>query len=245
MAFAAVATLFTAEAVTSAMVLSAMAEVGTVMTVVGAVTGNKDLMKVGGAVGLIGGIGGLVNGAAGAGALSTTVPTEAQAAAQPALDVGSQAVTDSATGLTTTEPAIQAANDIAVPQLPESGVEGVQGFQPPSADTGYTGPAGAQGPEAVADVGAKFATQPTTDATKGSSFFENIWNGIKDPKNKELVNMGAKVVGGLFEGAQKSGEFNQKMALENSRFDYQKQLDSNVNNQNQSRSGIIQLAKKA
>jgi hypothetical protein len=40
------------------MVLTAVAEVGTALTVVGAVTGNKDMMKVGGVMGLVGGVGG-------------------------------------------------------------------------------------------------------------------------------------------------------------------------------------------
>lgn len=66
MAFSAVASLFAAETVTATMVLGAMAEVGTAMTIVGAVTGSKDLMKIGGVMGLVGGIGGMVAGAGGA-----------------------------------------------------------------------------------------------------------------------------------------------------------------------------------
>ena len=50
---------------TVASVLTAVSYVGLATTVVGAVTGNKNLMKIGGEIGLVGGIGGLVNGAIG------------------------------------------------------------------------------------------------------------------------------------------------------------------------------------
>jgi hypothetical protein len=49
--------------VTAATVMGSMAEIGTAMTLVGAVTGSKSLMKIGGVVGLVGGIGGLASGA--------------------------------------------------------------------------------------------------------------------------------------------------------------------------------------
>jgi hypothetical protein len=67
MAFTGVAALFGAAeagaAISAGMVLSAVAEVGTAMTVVGAVTGSKDLMKVGGIMGAVGGIGSFMAGA--------------------------------------------------------------------------------------------------------------------------------------------------------------------------------------
>lgn len=67
MAFAAVGALFsgiaagTAVAATTA--LMAVSTIGAVMSVAGAVTGNKGLMKVGAVMGLVGGVGGLVAGA--------------------------------------------------------------------------------------------------------------------------------------------------------------------------------------
>lgn len=45
-------------AVTASSVLSAVSQAGTLMAVVGAVTGNRDLLKIGGTMGVIGGIGG-------------------------------------------------------------------------------------------------------------------------------------------------------------------------------------------
>ena len=63
MAFTAVTALVAAETVTATMVLAAAAQIGTAMTIVGAVTGSKDLMKLGGTMALVGGIGGMAAGA--------------------------------------------------------------------------------------------------------------------------------------------------------------------------------------
>lgn len=68
MAFAAIGALIAGAEVTAPLVLGSIAEVGTAMTVVGAITGSKDLMKVGGVMGLVGGVGGFVAGGMGAGA---------------------------------------------------------------------------------------------------------------------------------------------------------------------------------
>jgi hypothetical protein len=69
MAFTGIAALVAAETVTASLVLGAIANVGMIMTVVGGVTGNEKLMKFGGAMSLIGGVGGMIAGAAtGAGA---------------------------------------------------------------------------------------------------------------------------------------------------------------------------------
>jgi HRD ubiquitin ligase complex, ER membrane component len=53
---------------TLAAALTAVATVGTAMTVVGVVTHSKELTKIGGVLALVGGVGGLVNGAIGAAA---------------------------------------------------------------------------------------------------------------------------------------------------------------------------------
>ena len=63
MAFTAVGALIAGEAVTATLVLSAVAEVGMAMTVVGGVVGSKDLMKIGAAMSLVGGVGGMIAGA--------------------------------------------------------------------------------------------------------------------------------------------------------------------------------------
>jgi len=109
MAFTAVTALVAAETVTATMVLAAAAQIGTAMTIVGAVTGSKDLMKLGGTMALVGGIGGMAAGAmsgAAADAAATTVLDEAASKAgsdalAASLDQGANAmatgVTDSAT----------------------------------------------------------------------------------------------------------------------------------------------------
>lgn len=63
MAFTAVGALIAGEAVTATLVLSAVAEVGMALTVVGGVVGSKDLMKIGAAMSLVGGVGGMIAGA--------------------------------------------------------------------------------------------------------------------------------------------------------------------------------------
>lgn len=62
-----VITAVTAEVVTFAAVAAAVSELGIAMTVVGAVTGSKELTKWGGILGLAGGIGSLAAGAVSAG----------------------------------------------------------------------------------------------------------------------------------------------------------------------------------
>lgn len=85
MAFAAVAALIGGAEVTAALVLSAISEVGLVTTVVGAVTGNKDLLKIGGVMGLVGGVGGLINNL-GAPAVAGAVDQTAAETARLGLD---------------------------------------------------------------------------------------------------------------------------------------------------------------
>lgn len=71
MAFTSIAALAGGATATTALVLSAVAEVGLAMTVVGTVTGSKDLMKLGSVMGLVGGVGGMINkGLTAAGATS-------------------------------------------------------------------------------------------------------------------------------------------------------------------------------
>jgi hypothetical protein len=106
MAFTAVAAIISGAEVTTALVLSAAAEIGTAMTVVGAVTGNKELMKIGGAVALVGGVGGLINGAI-SGAAGAAGAAEGAAGAET-LDSMAQTASDAFGGEAATEAAQQA-----------------------------------------------------------------------------------------------------------------------------------------
>jgi hypothetical protein len=93
MAFTAIGAIIAGEAVTATVVLAAVAEVGLALTVVGAVTGNKTLIKIGGAMSLIGGVGGLVagavSGAAGGAAAGAAEGAAGEAATGAAVDAAS------------------------------------------------------------------------------------------------------------------------------------------------------------
>lgn len=81
------------------MVLTAVAEVGTAMSVVGMVTGNKTLTKIGGVMGLVGGIGGLAAGAAGgagAAGAADSAGMDAAAASDAGNGLSSGAASDAA-----------------------------------------------------------------------------------------------------------------------------------------------------
>lgn len=100
MAFAVTAVVSAIEIGTVAAALTAIAEVGTLMTVVGVVTKSKELTKVGGALALVGGIGSLANagltsltGAAAEGAAGAAAGGAAEAAEAGWADLANDAVT--------------------------------------------------------------------------------------------------------------------------------------------------------
>jgi hypothetical protein len=72
MAFTSIAALAAGAEATTALVLGAVTEVGMTMTLVGAVTGNKDLLQIGAVMGAVGGIGGAIVGATDAAAATAT-----------------------------------------------------------------------------------------------------------------------------------------------------------------------------
>lgn len=96
MAFVGISAIM-AGTVTTVTVLAAVAEVGMIMTVVGAATGNEDLMKLGGVLGIVGGVGGMINGA-----MSGATGAAAEAGMGGAQKIGEggfgQAAADSAVG---------------------------------------------------------------------------------------------------------------------------------------------------
>lgn len=243
MAFSAIAALATATTVTVPMVLAAMAQVGTIMSVVGVVTGNKDLVKLGGAIGLVGGIGGLVAGAAGAatGVAARNVAQETVMSSEIAAQNAGAGIVDTAATV-----APEAAASAALPSV--DGAVADPGFAPPPNTTplptdvaGVAAPAGPAGAVTPGDVGARFATKPAVaGSAKGSGFFSGVFDYIKDPANKEIVNMGQKVIGGAFEGMQRADEFDRTQGLRENEFAYRQAQDANVRQQNTSRSGIIQ-----
>lgn len=76
---------------TLAAALTAVATVGTAMTVVGVVTHSKELTKIGGIMALVGGVGGLVNGALTAGVGAAAGATEGAAASAAGAAEGAEA----------------------------------------------------------------------------------------------------------------------------------------------------------
>lgn len=138
MAFSAVAAVIGAETVTAAMVLSAVAEVGIAMSVVGAVTGSEDLLKIGSTLGLVGGIGSAISGLAAGGTNAATSAAWSEGAAGLGQDVlsnvGGEALADAATaGLesATTNAVTQSGlTGTALPDLSAQSSPGVQSVNP-------------------------------------------------------------------------------------------------------------------
>ena len=243
MAFPAVAALMAAgSAATAGVVLAAVAEVGLAMTVVGAVTGSKTLMKIGGVMSLVGGIGGLVNGAVGAGA-TAGAETIASAsgladAAGAAYEAGGAGIMDGfgAAGMEAGAADLAGASAMtdlqAMPVGPSAPSPGPAAMgdaaQTAAAQPGgivNPGPtvndvAGARAPAdlegAVAPAGPSTPAAPTgaNAPTTSGNFFSFI------EKNKTLFNSGVQLVGGALKGAAEGDMWDQKMELERNRQKY-------------------------
>lgn len=260
MAFSAVTALIGGEAVTATLVLGAMAEVGTVMTIVGGVTGNKDLMKLGGVIGLVGGIGGALNGMASASATAAGAnEAVANAGAWQTADIAAQAtdvvaspVTQSAINGTELGALGSESALTGLDQAATQGIPGVKGFDQPAngvaSEAAVTMPeVNTLGPAAktnVADaVDRKIADSLTVktpgSSDKGGSFFSGAIDYIKNPANKELVNNGVKLLGGMMQGANESDQFDQKTQFAKDQFNYQVGQSANISKQNKSKSGIL------
>lgn len=149
------------EGATAAVILTAVAEVGVTLTVVGTVTKSPELTKLGGAMSLVGGVGGIINGlstgaigaaAAGAGegaaadaaatgaeagwsGIASDAVTGVDAAAAPAIDFAGNAA--SAVGSAATAPGLAASNslDSFLGAPAASSASGVPGIVPNASGT--------------------------------------------------------------------------------------------------------------
>lgn len=157
MAFSAVAALVAGEAVTTTLVLSAMAEIGTAMTIVGAATGSKSLMKVGGVIGLVGGVGGMINGAM-SGAATAATDGLTEAGTQTALDTASDQALNAYGG----EAGASAATDGVV-----QGMEGAQGMTQGSVDGVLNNAGGTPNFSDIVTEAEKSLGEQVADLTKG------------------------------------------------------------------------------
>jgi hypothetical protein len=125
MAFTAVAALAAGEAATATLVLAAVAEVGTALTVVGAITGSKDLMKIGAVMGMVGGIGGAIAGGASAAGAEAATGALSDEATNAALDSASQEALSSYGG----DAAMQASQQAGIQSMEQGASQGLVGSQ--------------------------------------------------------------------------------------------------------------------
>lgn len=135
MAFSAVAAVIGAEAVTVTMVLAAVAEVGAAMSIVGAVTGSEDLLKIGSTLGLVGGIGSAISGLAAGGANAATSAAWSEGAAGLGQDVlsnvGGEALGEvAASGLESAVASPVAQSGLSGTALPDLAAQNVASLNP-------------------------------------------------------------------------------------------------------------------
>jgi hypothetical protein len=168
-----VVTAVTAEVVTVASVASAVAELGMTLSVVGAVTGSKDLMKVGGFMSLAGGVTSLASGAFGAaeGAASDA----AAGAADGGLDLAGQQVAEATYTGANPAPVFSDAADAA-----SSGMNGVSGLADTASDVTQQALSGTNFDSLGADSGA--ATAGNTGADTSVNAGSDI-SGISGPSS--------------------------------------------------------------
>lgn len=210
---AAVGAVSAAIAVTTvATVLTAVSAVGLAMTVVGVVTGSKELTKLGGTLGLVGGLGSLANAAftnlTGA-AVSSGAGVAEGAAADAYSDVageifqqgtagginGVNAVGSDVLGSATASLADGTASGIAGTTL-ESGLPALDAAT--ASQTGVTAPAvsGAAKAAATAAEAAKLGTDPSTldNIIKGVG---KAWESATPQTKAELVKAALAIPGGI------------------------------------------------
>jgi hypothetical protein len=236
MGFTALAAMATAGGAAAAGVatFTAMSYVGMAMTIIGAVTKNEKLMKTGGMLSMVGGIGGAVSSPGG---------LAQGASGEVALEGAEKAATDAATGAAA-EGAAGAAQSTAgatggssaaagMSATPTAGLEGglaqptissptVSMTQPATAASGPAGamPVGADvmpvGGKAV-EAGVAGAAAPTTpmDIYPGEAITQGAGKVSSDSffsgffKNPQLIQL----AGGAFKGAAERDMFDERMDL--------------------------------
>lgn len=215
-AVTAVAAVFTAEVVTAAIIFEGIAGAGALMTATGLVTGNKTLMKYGGELGLVGGIGAFAAGAFSAGAAEAGVAGAAEGAANAAGGEAAQAAAQGAEGSLLSPVAgvaptagsfapdaasfggdISATGATTYPvSMPPSGAAVAPTVPVVPAEAGQL--ASAPGPAAVAAPGGAAAPATPfedgfigTDAAIGAAPPKELWDTIKDKFGAGWDKMGA------------------------------------------------------
>ena len=282
MAFAAVGALFsgiaagTAVAATTA--LMAVSTIGAVMSVAGAVTGNKGLMKVGAVMGLVGGVGGLISGAtagaagavagevvgesaagsvfnaaadsqlanvaidaaSGAGTAAAGYGIDAGAAFQAAGGGWAEAATDALKTFAEASPmeAVESSSSAYTNQM-DAASDAFSGGKTPNAgglssgDTlkslttdakvsdinpldKYAG--SSSNPNAANYVNQMDAASDAVTSANSKDYFKGILEWVK--QNDKLANNIMTVGAGALKGVSERSMFDEKMALEKSRYQY-------------------------
>lgn len=244
MAFTAVVALASAETVTAVMVFAAIAEVGIAMTVVGAVTGDKNLTKTGAMVSMVGGVGGmaagsLTSGAATAGGEAVAGEAVTAGAGEAAASTAAEEASKAAIADTATDSAgnifAGAPTDAAAASLPGSapvgGLEAAAGQAAPAGTmpvgtapetmpvgASETATSGVSAPTGVMDVGAGFdplaEAAGTVGKTDSNSFFSGVGN-VWEKLGPQGKAAAVQMVGGAFSGAAETERHNDMMDYRN------------------------------
>jgi hypothetical protein len=258
MAWVVTAVVTAAELMTAAAIFTAVAEVGIAMTVVGKITKSKELVKIGGIMSLVGGIGSLATSAYGA--------LSAAGAGEGAVGVAEGAAVGAASDVAGEQFALEAGMDAAGSGFGAAAAEGaattfpvdvptlggMMGSAPatPAAATGVApaaagpivaaptpAPAAATAAPAPGVTGAAFdagsagaVTAPADTSAFGiKKWFDGLDKATQGKVISGAVQIGGNAIGGLFNGWSEE----QKMALEQQRQSLvQKNLETQQANAN-------------
>jgi hypothetical protein len=213
--------------------MAVVSAVGAIAAGIGAVTGNKALMQIGGIASLAGGIGqfaqgqGWLSGDLAAGADAASVASEAAAGGAEAVSNTSQMIAEAAPGVVDPSAAnytnqMDLASDAATAGAGGSAAEAMAGV---SANAG----GGLINSEALSplvnqDVGsfggvASVTAGPTSTSSSIFGTLKDVGSFMKD--NKELVSLGMNFLGGMFDDKKKAetGQINAATGLYQARTD--------------------------
>ena len=240
-AFAAVA----AGTATISAVATVVSTVGMGLSVVGKITGNEALMKIGGTMAMVGGVTSLASGAISA-IGSATSAAEGIGAAEGALDLAGQEVGATAysgadpspmfsgageaatTGMDAANIGDVAANAQSSPAFSDARFESQRGLldSSPAAPTeAASNSAAASMPDQQPNEWNKLVSQnDRVPVGSDTNALQKWWGALDDKTKNTVMNMGGQAVGGLFNGWNEE----QKRAFEREKYNL---FNSNANAQ--------------
>lgn len=176
---------------------------GAVLSTAGALTGNKDLSRIGAFIGLAGGISSLASGAAGA---------ASGAEAVSGMDLAADAAAGTANNVVTAGEAVGAAQglgEVANAAIP--GTAATPGAMPPTTAVAPPDPTAAIAPTttapstSLADIAAKGAAPPTTPADAMTSY-QALENQAASPLAQKAANYSASDLSSWWDKAMAAGK---------------------------------------